>query len=473
MNYDYIIIGGGPTGLALSWYLSKLNKRILLIDREDSLGGCHRVKRVNGLFSEHGPRIYLNNYLNFITILNEMGKSFDEIFTKYSFSISTIGGSSIKNIDMKELFNLTVSYIYFMIDSNYSKNITMLEYSNQHNFNDKTKDYIDRLCRLTDGASIERYTLYEFFQLLNQNLFYNIYQPKLPNDVGLFKYWRDALLTTGNVDIMLNTEVIKMDESDDKIVDITVSNNNQIKKMSANQYIFAIPPQPLLHILNRSKMTNIFSNQMTQWTEDSEYIIYIPIIYHWSKEIILPKVWGFPSTDWGIVSIVLSDYMKFDNPSSKTVISTAITITDKISKYTGKTANQSTVKELRDETFRQLRQVYPDLDEPIVSILSPAIHRNSENNGWTTEDTAFMFTKSGYLDKMQYKNMYTIGPHSGKSKYSFTTLESAVTNALYLALRLEPQLRKYYRIEESFTLNRGIFLIIYIIIVLILLYYFK
>ena len=28
--YDYIIVGGGPTGLALAWYLSKIDKKILI-----------------------------------------------------------------------------------------------------------------------------------------------------------------------------------------------------------------------------------------------------------------------------------------------------------------------------------------------------------------------------------------------------------------------------------------------------------
>jgi len=37
-----------------------------------------------------------------------------------------------------------------------------------NNFSLKAFDYFDRLCRLTDGAASERYTLYEFLQLINQ-----------------------------------------------------------------------------------------------------------------------------------------------------------------------------------------------------------------------------------------------------------------------------------------------------------------
>ena len=81
--YDYIIVGAGPTGLALALYLAKLNKKIIVIEKENTIGGIHRVKGENGLFTEHGPRIYLNNFVNFMQILNILGTSFQQLFTKY------------------------------------------------------------------------------------------------------------------------------------------------------------------------------------------------------------------------------------------------------------------------------------------------------------------------------------------------------------------------------------------------------
>jgi cation diffusion facilitator CzcD-associated flavoprotein CzcO len=71
-NYDYAIIGAGPCGIALAYALSLSNKRIILIDRNSSLGGIHRVTRVQGLFTEHGPRIYSNSYVNTIELFNDM-----------------------------------------------------------------------------------------------------------------------------------------------------------------------------------------------------------------------------------------------------------------------------------------------------------------------------------------------------------------------------------------------------------------
>ena len=86
MNYDLIIIGAGPSGLALAHYCASKNLKIIIIDRENSIGGCHRVRRIKykdeEIFTEHGPRIYLSSFVNFMELLNEFGYNFDELFQK-------------------------------------------------------------------------------------------------------------------------------------------------------------------------------------------------------------------------------------------------------------------------------------------------------------------------------------------------------------------------------------------------------
>ena len=49
--YDYTIVGAGPTGLTIAWFLAKSGYKVLIIEREIVIGGCHRVIRVDGLFT--------------------------------------------------------------------------------------------------------------------------------------------------------------------------------------------------------------------------------------------------------------------------------------------------------------------------------------------------------------------------------------------------------------------------------------
>ncbi len=67
--YDYVIIGAGPTGLTIAHYMSKINKKCIIIEKEKDIGGCHRVTReyINNeyLFTEHGPRVYSDVFFKF------------------------------------------------------------------------------------------------------------------------------------------------------------------------------------------------------------------------------------------------------------------------------------------------------------------------------------------------------------------------------------------------------------------------
>ena len=81
-TFDFIIIGGGPSGLSLAWYLLNENKSVLLIEKNHTLGGCHRVERIKDFFTEHGPRVYLDSFVNFDNLLKEMGSNFDNFFKK-------------------------------------------------------------------------------------------------------------------------------------------------------------------------------------------------------------------------------------------------------------------------------------------------------------------------------------------------------------------------------------------------------
>jgi hypothetical protein len=468
MNYDLVIIGAGPGGLALAHCCSYLKLNILVIDKESTIGGCHRVRRVKinneYLMTEHGPRLYFNNFLNFIMLINEMGYKFDDLFTKSHIQTTSLVFHLLSKINFTEILNMIYNYIIFIFNNNYSKNITMKDYMNNNNFSKETFDLLDRLCISSDGADSSKYTLYHFFQLSNQNTFYKIYQPKKPNDVGLFQIWKN-FLEKRNVKFMLNTEVISIDSN------YILLNNNT--KIYSNKFIFAIPAVNLIKI---SPEKNIFGNfnDLSKWSEDNKYLTYISITYHWNIKLNLPDKIPIAYGSWYLIHIVLSKYMTFDETSSQTVISCAITKNDSINSNINKTANDCNKKELIEETFKILCEIYDNnLPKYTASILSPGNYKH--NNKWYDIDNSFILTSNSIkLDNQSkvYNNYYNLGIYNGNSNYKLTTIESAIENAINLSHILYPELKNIYKLKKMVELNNIILLVIIIILIILILKYF-
>jgi len=528
-HYDLIIIGGGPSGLALAQCCSSLRKNILIIEREDDIGGCHRVKRVdvtnkNGIvermFTEHSPRVYSSTYKTFMNLLKKMDLDFYELFTPYNFSIATIGGQTIwGTLSYGEMFSLFVDFIILLVNDDYGKNMSMSDYTESRGFTQKSRDIIDRICRLTDGATSDKYTLNEFLQLFNQQAPYTLYQPKLPNDTSLFRLWK-SYLEKNNVDFLLETTVEKLQintyeegttirsvnckyqgtlpsndvivkgtlpsndvivkgtlPSNDVIVKGTLPSNDVIVKgkdieILGDKFIIATPPTNLVKILENShneEIQNSFGDfeKLKVWSRDTDYIDYISVMFHWDTKLDLEKIYGFPKTEWGVAFVVLSDYIQFAESQSKTVISTSITISNIPSSKINKTANQCDKSELIAEVLDQLRISFPFLPTPTVSIISPEL---SWGNGkWDSLDTAFIASSNQPdldFSSKTISNLFNLGTQNGQNIYKFTSMESAVTNAVVLSHILYPELKDSFKVESAFT-TRSIILVFFLLLFII------
>lgn len=432
--YDYIVIGGGPSGLSCATMLSKINKKVLLVDSNRCLGGCHRVDRVDNLFSHHSPMVYTDSSVNFRSFLNEINYPFYENFIKYDFSLFNIANKNLfKNMGKTEWFHFSIDFIRILLQKNHLKDISIGQYMISKNFNKEVIDSVDKITRLSDGGDAMRYSANNFFQLPNQNIFYNLYQPKIANDNGLFKKWEEHL-KNNNVKILLDTKLenINLDEKN-------VYLNEKIYRYK--NIILAIPLKSIKKLLPINE----------SFVKNKSYNEYISITFHYSDKISIEKIHGFPSGEWGVYFIIQSDYTKLNG----TVISATISDVNKKSSFTGKTANETKSKKgLINECFRQLKLTFPSLKTPDFCILNKNVYR--QDNEWKTSDSSFLITPSikneqDFLDYELYPNVYTIGTHTGKSFYKATSIETAITNSINVINILEPETKMYY------TPKRGIY----------------
>jgi hypothetical protein len=495
-KYDYTIVGGGPTGLTIAFILAKHNKSVLIIDKQENIGGCHRVIRVNDRFTEHGPRVYSDSYVNTISLLNKMNMNFYDYFIKYKFTATNLFGEYIKKFTWREIIILVTEFFKMLyppynLSTQYT---TCKEFLTKNKFTNVSTTFIDRLCRLIGGTSIDNYTLYGFLQLLNENSVNQTYQLDKPSDIGLFKDIKQVLIDTKNVDFMVGTVVtlVKSLSNNDKITHITVSQNNKLTKLSVNRCILAIPPSHMVDILNSSNSSNSIKNAFGQfetvnnWANTNKYLLYIQIMFYYDNNTHniqdmqnMQNTHGISSSmysnDWGIEYIVLSDYMDFDN--SEIVVSTSITITDKKSSVLNKTATECTDSELIAEVYRQLKTTFPNLPQYKKAIINPNIRR--VNNKLTNLDDAYTMSsdKIKYIkpQSLLFNNLYTVGTHNGNSDISFTSMESAITNGISFCHEVIPESKEYIKIRSPLVLTtilKIIILLILIIIIYLIVYYY-
>ena len=429
--YDFIIIGGGPCGLTIANVLLKDKYKILIIDKNNNLGGCHSVNRVNGLFSEHAPRIYSNSYINFINILKEMNINFYDIFTDYKYNGYDIFTRLNKFISIREYFILL--YAFLNLNDEY-KNITVGEFMTKHNFSQDAFKMIDSICITVDGVNSSKFILYSLLNMINMTGLYKFYLPIYPNDIGLFKIWEKYLLNN-NVDIVLNSTVSNINKNN-----IIIKN----KIIYGNKIIFACPPSAICNILKKSNYPNLFGD-IYNWTSLTLYTQYISLIFHYNNIIQLPHYWGVTNeTEWGIIFIIMSKYMTFNDNRSKTVIS--ITLSNP--------PNNTNFDFIIKGTHTQLKKLFPNLPYPDNAII-----------GNTISDS-FASTKYGYMNYQSkiLDNYYTCGHHIGKSDLEYNALESAVVNALYLCREITKKDIKIYSPIKLLLIIK--ILIIFIIIII-------
>lgn len=425
--FDYIIIGAGPSGLTCAWILAKKGYSVCIVDRLPAIGGAHftgrtasSIKQTNeatSLFYEHGPKFITDQYVTMKSLHEDINDylaangirsrplAFDALFTPFEVSIVSAAWDLFSILNWTEL-----SKILYWFAIGGQPHVSVEQYI--RDFSDRAKAYIDRLCRLSDGANMSNTSAAKFFNAATKG---NLYTLRQPSDKAWMFWWKRALESRGVI-FRLNYKAKVVSK---EIDNITIIDTNKINSMPirGRKLICAVPPQALANIVGI-----IFK---PDYLQTHSYISYWTIVFHWNT-ILTIRAQGLPlqDTPWGLAFVQQSQYFNREpgNTESPTIVSVLVSRADQVG-HNGKTASQCDRDEIVAEVLRQLQDVVGQLPSPIASI-----YANGPGDFPAYVDSLYNVP---YGPETQIPGIYSIGTHNERSNFGFTTFESACQNAVW------------------------------------------
>ena len=408
--YDYVIIGGGPTGIALATMLKQTGSKIALLEKASSLGGCWRVEWTDeGLYSEHAPRVMTTTYKRFRSLLKHYGVEFD--YDRVYSDPFGIYKKILSKLSVTDIFKLFSGFVLSrFIDSK-----------------DTVEDFMEHL---TSSGAEAMYILSVALanvpgKVMMQDIFDECYkyhgsfvQLKDPS-------WYDIVerKLKETVDIIKSCEAQYISKRGESFV-VECSKG----RFRSREIVLALPPEPLVNILARSDdiVRDNWGDISTlqEFARDSTYHS-IGFQIHFKQNVSFPKQWcEFCELDWNMVVLPVSEYLdRFSkNENVKTVWSGCIIDQEKYSKILKKKVRECTLEEIEKEIIRQLNV----RDIPKIFTFTGGLRR-SASNLYESKDSGFIRGKEGTLPfKGVLDNIFLVGPVNHKG---IVTMESALEEA--------------------------------------------
>ena len=387
MIYDYIIIGGGISGLYLFYNLKKTNKdlKILLFEKNNYLGGRIKTnylkfKSKNYIFEEGAGR--LNNYhKKFLRLIKELNLEDQLIKIKSNTEFYPSKGYKLDNkLKNKSFFD------YIQIVLKKSKNLKKEELIKLSFFDLAkkylTKDESDFLIKSTGYYSRTiKMNAYDSIKLFKNGIRDDIKYYIMKD--GFSQIIKELLKNLDKRKIYINHEVKNINYNEN-IFELDVNN----KKYKTIKVICAIPKVGLTNINYFNKHKNILNNVIT-----SDYCRIYAIF---NKDDIWYKNYGKFTTN---------NRLKYIIPISKENGLIMISYTDNINaKYWKKYINDE--NNLKEKIVEDVKDIFnKNIEKPIYTKIC---YWENKQNYWKAKvDSIKISNRVMKLDKN--KELYIIG----------------------------------------------------------------
>jgi len=297
-NYDLIIIGSGISGSTFAHLASKTFNNILILEKEEILGGCFKTFRHDDFQIEQGAHTCYNSYTKLLQVFDET------------------------NITNKLIPREKVSFKLY-----YKKSIKKI--SKALSFIDIFKNVINILSTSKEGLTVQEYYSTIFGKKNYESLFKYAFGAVLSQSPDNFP--ADTLFKKRNFrrkDVVKSftirgglSETIKLILSNNKIESLT---NTTVSSVTANESSYIVKTQEQIfqatHIcfatpanISASLIENISSKLSICLSKIQMATIESMGIIIDSKKIKIPLITGLIPIDENFYSVVSSDTVKHDN----------------------------------------------------------------------------------------------------------------------------------------------------------------
>lgn len=465
---SYVIVGGGITGLSLTYILAQNGYNIELIEKDKQLGGSWNSEWINNKYwSENSPRVIL--YSQYLQLLlkdlniksTDLANIYGDFFTQlYKILLFIYPYLNINDITII-IYNY-IKYNFYQINSN----ITLQEWLNKVNLSIKSKKLI-RIFSILLNYLPNKTNVNDFFNTLN--IPGSVKQYKNPNILN--HKIEQKLKKYKNVKITKNTTVIKLNQKNNLVNNVVCLNNNtnQIYNIKCDKIILSCQTLGLLQIIENSdnliRNNWINFNWLKNWVNNT-YYVGVGFQLHFKEKFGNLNFCETCSGEWVIIIEEVSNWLteKSKDRNINTVWSCCVTDLDTISKHINKTVNQCNKYEIIKECLYQINKKIK-IPKPHKVTFSEGLYK--KDNKWISKNTGFTRGKYGYLDiKGNIDNLYALGTFTKPIIKGVAIMSHGIEASVTYIDKYEPKLKGFHNKYVSTTTY-----IFRILILILILYY--